>query len=101
PKKKSLGTDAQYSLLINTIIPFLYMYGMSLDKEDLINRAINFLDKIPPERNVIIRKWEQVGIKAESAFYTQALLQLKNNYCKFRKCLDCEIGNQIIASKTT
>ena len=100
PKKKFLGIDAQYSLLINTIIPFLYMYGMSLDKEELINRALNFLDKIPPERNAIIRRWEQVGVKAESAFYTQALLQLKNKYCKFKKCLDCEIGNRIIASKT-
>lgn len=75
------------------------MYGMYLDKEELISRAINFFDKIPAEKNAIIRKWGEIGIKADSAFYSQALLQLKNNYCKFKKCLDCEIGNLIIARK--
>lgn len=98
-REKPLGLDARYSLLINTIIPFLYMYGMYLDKEELISRAINFFDKIPAEKNAIIRKWGEIGIKADSAFYSQALLQLKNNYCKFKKCLDCEIGNLIIARK--
>jgi len=73
---------------------------MYSNQEELLNRAINFLDKIPPEKNAIIRKWGQLGLKAESAFYTQALIQLKNKYCKFNRCLDCEIGNRIIAHKT-
>lgn len=95
-KSKNMGLESQYSILINTVIPFLFIYGAMKDKEEIKNRAIDFLDNIPPERNNIIGEWKRLGVKSTSAFYSQALIQLKNSYCKNKKCLNCEIGNQII-----
>ena len=68
--------------------------------EELKERAIDFLTKIPAEKNNITRKWAKLGIKAKNAFYSQALIQLKNEYCNKKFCLNCHIGNKIITSKT-
>jgi len=95
---KHIGTDAINTLLVNTIIPFLFVYGKSKDNEDIINRALQFLERIPPERNSIITKWKEHHLVAKNAFESQALLQLKNEYCTHKRCLDCHIGSHIIRS---
>ncbi len=95
-KSKKMGPDAKYSILINTIIPFLFMFGEQKGLDDLKERSVKFLEEIPPEKNKLIRQWAEAGIQSDSAFYTQSLIQLKNSYCNDKKCLDCEIGNQII-----
>ncbi len=97
-REKALGREASFSLLINTLIPFMYLYGKSTGDEELAERAVNLLDEIPPEKNSIIRSWDEAGIHADSALYSQALIQLKNKYCNFKRCLECEIGNQLLAA---
>ena len=97
-RKKSLGKLAFYSIVINTIVPFLFVYGKSKGDEVIKKKALLFLEIIPPEKNSIITHWNDLGIRADNAFYTQALLQLKNEYCSFKNCLKCQIGNTIITS---
>ncbi len=94
---KNTGSQAADILFINAIIPILFVYGKSRDNQEIIDRALSFLENIPPEENLIISEWKEAGVKAESAFYSQALIQLRNEYCKKRKCLDCRIGNKIIS----
>jgi hypothetical protein len=94
---KHTGSQAADILLINSVIPMIFVYGQSRDNLDICERALSFLEAINAEENVIISEWETVGLVAESAFYTQALIQLRNEYCKKRKCLDCRIGNKIIS----
>jgi len=53
---------------------------------------------LPPESNHIINKWQELKYKPQSAYHTQALLELKKNYCEQKRCLDCAIGNKIINS---
>ncbi len=95
-KPKPLGQSAIQILLINTVIPFLFVYGKHKGNADLPERALNLLSTIKPESNSIISKWKKLGIKPENAFETQALIQLKNKYCTFKECLNCQIGNYII-----
>lgn len=95
-KSKAMGKSAIDVLLINTVIPFLFVYGKAKGLTDLQDRAIEFLEAIKPEKNSIITKWSNLGIKARSAFETQALIQLKNKYCNHKKCLNCQIGNSLI-----
>lgn len=97
-KNKKPGNTAFYIIFINTIVPFLFIYGKLNNNEELKERAIDFLTKIPAERNNITRKWEKLGINAKNAFYSQSLLQLKNKYCNKKFCLNCQIGNKIITS---
>ena len=93
---KHTGSQAVDILLINSVIPLLFIYGRNRDNQIISERALSFLEEIPPEDNVIISEWKAAGIDAQTAFYSQSLIQLRNEYCKKRKCLDCRIGNKII-----
>jgi len=98
-KRKSLGKSAVDIILINTIIPFLFIYGDSKGKPEYKTRAIEFLETMKPEKNSIVAKWNELGIGSENAFHSQALIQLKNKYCNHKKCLNCQIGNCIIRKR--
>jgi len=94
--KKELGESSIHILIINVVISFLFVYGEKQNKEFLKNRALDLLEQLPPENNSIICKWKELGIKVRSAFESQALLQLKNNYCEKKKCLNCQIGVKLV-----
>jgi hypothetical protein len=93
---KNTGSQATDIFLINAVIPIIFVYGQSRDYQDICERALTFLENINAEENVIVGEWKTAGVGAESAFYSQALIQLRNEYCKKRKCLDCRIGNMLI-----
>ncbi len=93
---KNTGSQATDILLINAVIPSLFFYGKSRDNKDISDRSLDFLENIQPEANIIMEEWNSAGIFAESAFYSQALIQLRNNYCKKRRCLACRIGSKLI-----
>ncbi len=97
PKKvKELGDASINLLIINVVVPFLFVYGDYHSKYEFKDRAFKFLEMLPAEHNSIITKWEILGVKPRSAFETQALLQLKNVYCRMKKCLFCQVGNKLI-----
>ncbi|NQU87365.1 MAG: DUF2851 family protein [Mariniphaga sp.] len=94
--KKELGAFSINTLIINVVVPFLFVFGEDQLKNNLKDRALDFLEKLPQEKNSIIDNWEKLGIKVRSAFETQALLQLKNLHCDQKKCLNCQIGNKLV-----
>jgi len=57
---------------------------------------MKLLESLPKEKNNIITDFDVLGVKVKNAFESQALLELKNNYCNFKKCLQCGIGNKIL-----
>ncbi|HVA99160.1 MAG TPA: DUF2851 family protein, partial [Bacteroidia bacterium] len=93
---KKLGKTAVENIIINTLIPFLFVYGKQKNEEKYIDRALVFLQKIRPEKNKITEAWKNIGMKIENAFTSQAAIQLKNEYCAHKKCLDCAIGNYLL-----
>ncbi len=97
-RPKRLGETTFDNQVINTIAPILFVYGEQHLNQEMKDRALLFLDKMAPETNQIIRKWNDLGIGSRSAFETQALLQLKNKYCDLKKCLNCQLGAKIITS---
>lgn len=99
-KKKSFGDTSIDLLLINTIAPFLFVYGKLRGEEVFISRSLQLLEDIPAGKNNITNGWQQLGINGRSAFDSQALLQLRNNYCKNYRCLDCAIGHKVLLSSS-
>lgn len=95
-----LGENSINTIIVNVVVPFLFVYGEMQDKHFLKNRALEFLEQLPSENNSVIRKWEALGIKARSAFESQSLLQLKNMYCEKKKCLNCQIGTKLVKTIT-
>jgi Protein of unknown function (DUF2851) len=98
---KSTGNQATDIFLINAVIPIIFTYGRFHDNVDVCEKALTLLDNIDPETNSVTRDWKSVDIVGESAFYTQALLQLTDEYCRKRRCLECRIGCKIISSGKT
>jgi hypothetical protein len=94
---KNAGSQAASIFLINAVIPMIFAYGKFTGSREICERAVSFFEDVPPETNSVIRDWESAGVGAGSAFFTQALLQLTNEYCKKRKCLDCRIGSKLIS----
>ena len=100
-REKTLGNDSINILLINTILPFLFVYGKEKGEEKFCDRALSLLEKIEPEKNSIISKWNELEVKTESAYQTQALLQLKNEYCSQKRCLECSVGAKLLHPSPT
>jgi len=100
PSKKTdnhLGESMKDVLLINAVAPVLFAYGKYKGEEDLCDRAIQLLETCKPESNAIINGWKKLDVKPASAFESQYLLQLKNEYCDKFRCLDCAIGHRILS----
>lgn len=95
-KTKMLGEDSINNIIINTIIPFMFIYGKERLDKNLMERSLEFLSQLPPESNHIVRKWGVTGVNAHSAADSQALIELKKSYCISKKCLTCPVGHQII-----
>ncbi len=95
-KSRKLGKKSIHLILINTVVPFLFLYGKHHHQAGLQDKALKLLSETPPESNQIIKKFSDLGFTAQSAFDTQALLQLKKHYCDQKKCLQCAIGNAIL-----
>lgn len=93
---KNIGVSSIENLLINTVLPFVFVYGKHYGDESKCELVLDLLEKISPEKNTIIVMWESLGIKAKNALHTQALIELKNNYCNDKKCLQCTLGHFII-----
>ncbi len=94
-KKKQLSKSFVDLIIINTIIPLLFAYAKSQGKETSED-LIQLLYEVAPEKNAIIEKFSFFGIKAQNAFESQSLLQLKNEYCNKSRCLECGIGMELL-----
>ena len=92
----SIGKMSIDNIIINTVIPLLVATGKMHDNQAQIDKAINILQSISSEENVIIKKWNAVGIKTKAAADSQGLLELYNNFCLRKRCLDCNIGSALI-----
>lgn len=97
--EKHLSYGSLNLLIINTAIPMLFAIGRHRQKEELCDRAIDLLEQLRPENNYIIRMWQQCGLPVQSAGDSQALIQLKKEYCDRRDCLRCRIGYEYLKRK--
>ena len=98
-KKKTMGERSKDLIIINTVVPFLYTYGLHRANEGMCERAGRFLEELKAEDNHIIRSWSAAGLPVVSAADSQALIQLQKEYCDRRKCLYCRFGYEYLRHK--
>ena len=96
---KQLGKQMTENIIINTAVPVLFAYG-SFNKEEAIkDKALQWLSELSPEKNTITTKWTSNRVINKNALESQGLLELKNNYCNLRRCIECSVGNAILKSR--
>ncbi len=94
-KEKILSKSFIDLIILNTIIPIQFAYAKSLGKDNS-EKIMELANSILPEKNAIIDKFTFFGITCKSALDSQSLLQLKNEYCNAKKCLQCSIGIELL-----
>lgn len=95
---KRIGRTKTDLLAINLVAQMQYAYGDYIDNDTLRNRAISLLEDLPAESNSIIAQWKSYGPLAQTAFDSQALLQLSFEYCRHQRCEECPVGRQILTT---
>ena len=84
-------------IIINTVANLLYAYDLHLGTYNYRTRAVEFLEQLPGEKNYILRQWKTCGMNVGTAYDSQALIQLKKEYCDHAKCLECRFGFEYIS----
>jgi len=85
------------NFIINAVVPFLF--GLSTAEFKKINYqdlAISLLNILPPESNVFVKKWKNINVNSKSAFDSQAALEIYQQFCTRKQCLNCTVGIKIL-----
>jgi hypothetical protein len=93
---KQLQNASLDLIIINTVAPLLFTYGKERLDESLCERAFNLLEETRAEHNFITRSWTAAGLPVRNAADSQALIQLKREYCEKRDCIRCRFGTEYL-----
>lgn len=99
PTPKRIGETKAYILGINLVAHMIFAYGTFLNDDELREEATNLLERIPPESNVRVDPWTKMGVPVENAFDSQAVIELKTEYCDKSRCAECGVGKSVIKEK--
>ena len=95
-KEKKLGETMTNNIIINTIVPVLFAYGMYHKNQQAKDKAVYYLSTLSAEVNNITKQWQTKNVVNKNALDSQALIELKNNYCNEKRCLSCAVGNKLL-----
>lgn len=101
PGSVALGKASLDLLLINFVAPLLYAHGASLGDAVKAERGLGLWLSLDAEKNSVVRYWNALGLGCDSAMRSQALLQLRKEYCDAGKCLECRIGHWLLRERTS
>lgn len=96
PRAKKISKSFIDLVLINTVVPLKFSYARH-------NGGINhealfaFMRQLPQEKNSITKGFNKLRPKtAKNAMDSQALIQLKKEYCDKNQCLRCNLGLKLL-----
>jgi Protein of unknown function (DUF2851) len=95
-KMTGMGASSAEVILLNCAPLLLNIYSTEIGNYSYFKRAIELLEGLKPEVNVIINKWQGLKIKARDAFDSQALIEQYNGFCAKNRCLACPIGHELL-----
>jgi len=95
-QKKEMGEESFQLILVNVLVPFLFLYGERNNKPEFKELALKIMEELPAENNTLLRHWAAAGISSFNALESQALIHLHHEYCEPKKCLECSIGQKLI-----
>lgn len=91
-----LSEFVRNSLVVNSFSPMLTAMSLHTGEREWIEKALDWLSALKPEKNVILDLWHDLSIKAENAAQSQGLIELQNEYCLRKRCMECAIGQEIL-----
>lgn len=98
---KQLSKSSLQLVVINSVVPMLFAYGKYKHSEATSNKALDFMERLKPEKNHIITAWAEAGVLCANATDSQALIQLTREYCEKHECIRCRFGGEYIRRTPT
>ena len=92
---KKLSQNFIDLVLINTILPLKFCYAKYLGQQ-VEEQILKIICEIESEENSIIKAFNSLKKVSHSSLHSQALIELKTEYCEKNKCMQCAIGNALI-----
>ena len=83
-------------LIINTVVPFLFLYAQTTRDPQLQDSVLDLLHQLRAEQNHKTQKFISAQFPCPDAYTSQALIQLHDNYCLRKDCLRCQIAHQYL-----
>ena len=96
---KRMGNETIRIITLNSVVPFMFAYGTARGNDVLKDKALTILESLKPENNSVVSGFKKLGVEAPSAMFSQALIQLKSQYCDQQKCLFCHVGTGILLKR--
>ena len=93
---KRIGFFKANIIGINLVAVLQFAYGSFIGRESLRDSALTLLECHAPEDNTLIRGWRGTGLSPANAFETQALIQLRTQYCAAKRCAGCPVGMRVL-----
>jgi hypothetical protein len=94
-KAKTMSNSFIDLIIINTIIPLKFYYAKVMGQE-IEENLLELSKNLPSEKNIIIDKFKNIGLKSSNSMTSQSMITLKKEYCEKKRCLDCRIGLELI-----
>ncbi|TDS65327.1 DUF2851 family protein [Myroides indicus] len=95
--RKKISSEFVQLIAINTIIPLQFAYQRSKNaKSDAVDEIVELAMELNTEKNAIADLFKKLGLKVQSAFDSQAVIQLKKEYCDRNRCLKCTVGKTLL-----
>ncbi len=94
---KTVGLTVSNRLIINAVVPVLFAYGHRNNDESLMNKTLDWMYLLPPDRNTITIMYANAGLLQFDAATSQGTIHAHQTLCVNKRCLECEIGHKILA----
>ncbi|WP_347374318.1 DUF2851 family protein [Aequorivita sp. Q41] len=96
-RKKRMTNKFVDLLVVNTIIPLKFCFAVQQGR-DITEEILQLASAVSSEENTIVNKFNSLKKVSNNGCESQALLQLKNEYCDKNLCLQCAVGSSILVS---
>lgn len=93
----AIGNSSIDIILINTVAPLYYALSEMSGDYAMSDKAVALLESLRAERNTIVELFRHAGVKCDDALTSQALIEVRREYCEPRKCLYCTIGHKLLS----
>lgn len=97
---KQFGETAFQSVVINTIVPYLFFMSKHNANNDFVDYALDLLSQLPAEVNTKTKEFLKMGVKTENALESQAQLYLLDNLCVKKACLNCNVAEYLLKTSS-
>ena len=98
PASTLFTNDTREMIVLNVFLPLWFCYANAQNPTNKDQLIFDIFQELPAEKNQICSQFTKRGFEVRSALDSQALLELRSQYCVLKRCASCSIGQYIFTN---